>query len=65
LNDLIGPEPYGPDSLITDVSALLMEHGFVVEIPAAGSHELRYHASSILAILLGPDVFVYDPASDA
>jgi hypothetical protein len=51
--DQVGPRPYGPDQFIRDVSALLTDHGFAITVKATATAELRWHAASLLHLLLG------------
>jgi hypothetical protein len=51
--DQVGPRPYDADQFIADVSALLTDLGFAVAVKATATSELRWHAASLLHLLLG------------
>jgi hypothetical protein len=51
--DQEGPQPYGPDQLVQEISDLLTAHGFQPVAKAVSAAEVRYHAAALLHLLLG------------
>ncbi|HEY8111951.1 MAG TPA: hypothetical protein VII16_03670 [Actinomycetes bacterium] len=62
--DQVGPQPYGPDQLVEDLTRLLTDHGFAVTMPASRTAEVRWHSAALLTLLLGSDKFKHVPSAD-
>jgi hypothetical protein len=59
------PSPYGPDELVEDLSRVLVDHGFTVDIKATSTSQLRYHAASLLHLMLGGSPWESPPKGSA